>query len=66
MIPRVRRFVPCRDQTELEVRGALVSHPPATTDHRATPYGPVTKRLIEAYAELVDCDFVQQYLDRLA
>jgi hypothetical protein len=31
----------------------------------AGPYGPVTKRLIEAYAELVDCDFVQQYLDRL-
>lgn len=28
-------------------------------------YGPVTKRLIDAYAELVDCDFVQQYLDRL-
>jgi branched-chain amino acid aminotransferase len=29
-------------------------------------YGPVTKRLIEAYVELVDCDFVQQYLGRLA
>lgn len=29
-------------------------------------YGPVTKRLIDAYAALVDCDFVQQYLDRLA
>ena len=28
-------------------------------------YGPVTKRLIDAYAELVGCDFVQQYLDRL-
>jgi branched-chain amino acid aminotransferase len=28
-------------------------------------YGPVTKRLIEAYTEMVDCDFVQQYLDRL-
>lgn len=28
-------------------------------------YGPVTKRLIEAYVELVDCDFVQQYLDRI-
>jgi branched-chain amino acid aminotransferase len=28
-------------------------------------YGPVTKRLIDAYAELVDCDFVQQYLARL-
>ncbi len=33
---------------------------------RAGAYGPVTKRLIEAYVELVDCDFVQQYLDRLA
>lgn len=32
----------------------------------AGAYGPVTKRLIEAYVELVDCDFVQQYLDRLA
>ena len=32
----------------------------------AGPYGPVTKRLIEAYVDLVDCDFVQQYLDRLA
>ena len=28
-------------------------------------YGPVTKRLIEAYVDLVKCDFVQQYLDRL-
>lgn len=28
-------------------------------------YGPVTKRLIDAYVELVDCDFVQQYLARL-
>ncbi len=27
-------------------------------------YGPVTRRLIDAYAGLVDCDFVQQYLDR--
>jgi branched-chain amino acid aminotransferase len=31
----------------------------------AGAYGPVTKRLIEAYADLVDFDFVQQYLDRL-
>ena len=31
----------------------------------AGPYGPVTKRLIAAYVELVECDFVQQYLDRL-
>ena len=31
----------------------------------AGAYGPVTKRLIEAYVELVECDFVQQYLDRL-
>lgn len=30
------------------------------------PYGPVTKRLIEAYVDMVGCDFVQQYLDRLA
>ena len=28
-------------------------------------YGPVTKRLIDAYVDLVGCDFVQQYLDRL-
>jgi branched-chain amino acid aminotransferase len=28
-------------------------------------YGPVTKRLIDAYAGLVDCDFVQQYLSKL-
>jgi branched-chain amino acid aminotransferase len=28
-------------------------------------YGPVTKRLIEAYIDLVDFVFVQQYLDRL-
>jgi len=28
-------------------------------------YGPVTKRLVDAYAEMVDCDFVQQYLDKL-
>ena len=32
----------------------------------AGAYGPITKRLIEAYVDLVDCDFVQQYLDRLA
>ena len=32
----------------------------------AGTYGPITKRLIEAYVELVDCNFVQQYLDRLA
>jgi branched-chain amino acid aminotransferase len=31
----------------------------------AGAYGPITKRLIEAYVDLVDCDFVQQYLDRL-
>jgi branched-chain amino acid aminotransferase len=31
----------------------------------AGAYGPVTKRLIDAYADLVGCDFVQQYLDRL-
>lgn len=31
----------------------------------AGTYGPVTKRLIAAYVELVGCDFVQQYLDRL-
>jgi len=29
-------------------------------------YGPVTQRLIDAYRDMVDCDFVQQYLDRLA
>ncbi|MEM9139233.1 MAG: aminotransferase class IV [Pseudomonadota bacterium] len=29
------------------------------------PYGPVTQKLIDAYRALVDCDFVQQYLDRL-
>ena len=28
-------------------------------------YGPVTQKLIDAYRDLVDCDFVQQYLDRL-
>jgi branched-chain amino acid aminotransferase len=28
-------------------------------------YGPVTKRLIDAYVGLVGCDFVRQYLDRL-
>jgi branched-chain amino acid aminotransferase len=31
----------------------------------AGTYGPVTQRLIDAYRDLVDCDFVQQYLDRL-
>jgi len=29
-------------------------------------YGPVTQRLIDAYRSMVGCDFVQQYLDRLA
>lgn len=29
------------------------------------PYGPVTKRLIDAYAEDVGFDFIQQYLDHL-
>ncbi len=28
-------------------------------------YGPVTQKLVDAYVDLVDCDFVQQYLDRL-
>lgn len=28
-------------------------------------YGPMTQRLIDAYVELVDCDFIQQYLDKL-
>ena len=28
-------------------------------------YGPVTQKLIDAYVDLVKCDFVQQYLDRL-
>ena len=27
--------------------------------------GPITQRLIDAYKELVDCDFVAQYLQRL-
>ena len=31
----------------------------------AGAYGPVTQQLIDAYRALVDCDFVQQYLDRL-
>ena len=31
----------------------------------AGTYGPVTQRLIDAYVELVDCDFIQQYLNRL-
>ena len=31
----------------------------------AGAYGPVTQKLIDAYTDLVDCDFVQQYLDRL-
>ena len=31
-----------------------------------TGAGPVTQRLIEAYAAAVGCDFVQQYLDRIA
>jgi branched-chain amino acid aminotransferase len=28
--------------------------------------GPITKRLIEAYSAEVGCDFVKQYLDKLA
>ncbi|MFK7942065.1 MAG: aminotransferase class IV [Paracoccaceae bacterium] len=28
-------------------------------------FGPITQKLIDAYVDLVDCDFVQQYLDRL-
>ena len=28
--------------------------------------GPITKRLTEAYIDLVDCDFVAQYLKQLA
>ena len=28
-------------------------------------YGPMTQRLIDAYVEVVDCDFIQQYLDKL-
>ena len=32
---------------------------------RGEVFGPVTRRLADAYAELVDCDFVRQYLDRL-
>ncbi len=28
-------------------------------------YGPITRAIIQAYIELVGCDFVQQYLDRL-
>jgi len=31
---------------------------------RQTP-GPVTQRLIDSYKELVGCDFVAQYLQRL-
>ncbi len=34
-------------------------------DLPAGAYGPVTQKLIDAYVDLVDCDFVQQYLDRL-
>ena len=29
-------------------------------------FGPVTRRLTDAYVALVDCDFVAQYLRRLA
>ena len=28
-------------------------------------YGPITQRLIDAYVELVDCNFVEQYLSKL-
>ncbi|HET6468492.1 MAG TPA: aminotransferase class IV [Geminicoccaceae bacterium] len=30
------------------------------------PFGPVTRRLTDAYIRLVDCDFVEQYLQRLS
>ena len=30
------------------------------------PYGPATRRLIDAYVDLVDCDFVEQYLRKLS
>ena len=29
----------------------------------ASPHGPVTRRLMDAYVELVQCDFVKQYTD---
>ena len=29
------------------------------------PYGPITRAIIQKYIDLVGCDFVQQYLDRL-
>ena len=29
------------------------------------PYGPTTRRIVQNYIDLVACDFVQQYLDRL-
>ena len=29
------------------------------------PFGPVTQKLIDAYVDMVECDFVQQYLDHL-
>lgn len=32
----------------------------------AGAYGPVTQKLIDAYVDLVECDFVQQYLDRFS
>ncbi|MCB1491760.1 MAG: aminotransferase class IV [Rhodobiaceae bacterium] len=38
------------------VNGAQIGH---------AVYGPVTKRLIDAYVDFVGCDFVKQYLDRL-
>lgn len=30
------------------------------------PFGPITQRLIDAYVDLVDCDFVEQYLRKVA
>jgi branched-chain amino acid aminotransferase len=29
----------------------------------ASPHGPITRRLMDAYVELVQCDFVKQYTD---
>ena len=35
------------------------------TSVRGTPFGPVTRTIVDAYAAHVDCDFVGQYLAHL-
>ncbi len=48
-----------------EINGVRIGANAPDASTRGTPFGPVTRTIVDAYAAHVDCDFVAQYLAHL-